>query len=276
MEKDMRFKKFIVEHPNHTVAKSIAPLSRATRKQILEDFKRQQIEEASAAAREYMETYPRAIKRELKAIDAGMPSTLQQLVSKWDRKRKEKAEERAKRYEEITTLRLKGMSYDKIGAAINPPVSRERIRQILLKIDPALTAGIVQSKRVFVKINCSRCGIEFERNQLNVKKYNYCGRAHMRKYATEDEARLAMNAKNRERFKRPDVKKRHHDLVMARYHRVKHTPEYKAKQKVYAATWWAKKQQDPVFMAKYRREMAARQKRYHAAKRLTQASSEQA
>lgn len=78
-------------------------------------------------------------------------------------------------------MRSDRLSYERIGLAMSPPISRERVRQILTKFCPELTgSGIVlRERQVFT---CQHCGKvspgSLERKFCSVE----CFGAHTRKY----------------------------------------------------------------------------------------------
>jgi DNA-binding CsgD family transcriptional regulator len=55
------------------------------------------------------------------------------------KKRKQRADLQVDRVKQVLEMRRRGMTYDQIGSALNPPITKQRVSQILVRWDISLT-----------------------------------------------------------------------------------------------------------------------------------------
>lgn len=136
-------------------------------------------------------------------------------------------------------------------------VSRERIRQIIAANVPWLweeeQARRRAKRRILVECSVGGCDKKVEMGVNSVRK-PYCRDPHFptgknKKYATEEEKRLAINARNKWRYHNDPVRKKSVVEATKKYHSRKMAtdPAYRQRQLQYQRDYVKKRMQDPAY-----------------------------
>ena len=146
----------------------------------------------------------------------------------------------AKRVKKLLTLKNSGKSLEEVGKIEG--ITRERVRQIL-QVGEKRGLGVYQRYKGLSKVErtCSTC-----KQKFLTYSQKFCSRkcyaVSHRKYETLEEGILANRAKRKKIYHTDSIyRKRHLELCMKRYHRLKHTPEYKERQRLYSKRHHEKK-----------------------------------
>lgn len=210
-------------------------------------------------------------------VSAEERAARREIILERERKRKEllalTAQERKEREFKIIELRLDGLTLEEVAARITPPITRERVRQILERV--SRREGVVFPKYPRQKQEpktkpCKFCGEPkkvFGKAAEEGKEVYHRG-CHKSKYLHPDGTKMTKNEISRLRWRTDEARrKKHAALMKKRYLEIMADPELKKhrreKEAVYAKRWHEKKRQDPEWVA---RQNARARQRYQEAK----------
>lgn len=190
------------------------------------------------------------------------PLKRQRLIAEREEKKKEAAQRRTEREFAILFMYDEGLTLQQIGERFVVPLSRERIRQILCRIERREgitilrhTAGRPTSP--LVKTVCSTCQTEIviKERRLQAHKRHYCSRKcqreGMRKYFNTDGTPMTKGEKDKWAYhNNPKRRDAQNKATMAYYNRKKTDPVFIARNNAYQKEYHRKKRARKLELAR--------------------------